>query len=224
MTATRAATAFRAFKDAVTAQGGEVLEASWKGARVGHLVRCAAGHDCTPRPNNVANGQGICIVCGGRSSMAAWAEFKDRVTAQGGEVLATAWKGKDAPHAIRCGRGHVGHPTPNSIRKGNGICHTCAHRVWDAFYVVRHPRANTLKFGITSGDPRARLADHARDGFTEVLRCSASLPTGEAKALEDELMTLLRCAGVRPVRGREYFSDAVSAVVLSTVDEWLSPA
>jgi hypothetical protein len=224
MTTTRAATAFRAFKDAVTAQGGEVLEASWKGARVGHPVRCAAGHDCTPRPNNVANGQGICIVCGGRSSMAAWAEFKDRVAAQGGEVLATAWVGKDRPHRVRCAFGHIGQPTPGSVQRGNGICHTCAHRVWDAFYVVRRPGTDTLKFGITSGSPRARLADHARDGFTDVLRSAAGLPTGEAKSLEDELRLLLRCAGVVPVRGREYFSDAVAPVVLSVVDEWLSPA
>lgn len=186
------------------------------------MVRCAAGHDCTPTPNNVKRGQGVCSVCGGRNSAAAWQAFRERVGARGGVVLETAWKGKDTPHAIRCVLGHIGHPTPGSVQRGCGICRTCAHRVWDVFYVVRHPAAGQLKFGITSGDPRSRLNDHARDGFTEVLRTITRMDNGAAKELEDEVRKLLRCAGVRPVRGREYFTDAVTAVVLSIVDGWVA--
>ena len=216
----RSERAWREFRDAIEATGGTVLESDWLGSVTPHRIRCIAGHDGTIRPNNVKNGQGSCRTCGGRDSENAWRAFRDTVASQGGTVLEDRWKGKDVPHAVRCASGHVGRPTPGSIQHGNGICHKCAHKIWDAFYVVRNRNAGTIKFGITSGDPRSRLNGHARDGFTEVVRIFKGLPDGTAKSLEDELRLLLKCANVAPIRGREYFSDAVAPMVLSVVDAW----
>lgn len=57
------ATAERNFRARVTELGGEVLEAAWLGSGTPHRVRCSNGHECTPRPNCVQQGQGICRRC-----------------------------------------------------------------------------------------------------------------------------------------------------------------
>lgn len=51
------------FKDRVEAKGGVVLEDEWLGNQTPHHVRCAAGHDCWPMPNNIQQGRGICSKC-----------------------------------------------------------------------------------------------------------------------------------------------------------------
>jgi hypothetical protein len=43
--------------------GGQVLEMEWLGARTPHRVRCAAGHICWPRPNDLQQGGGMCRTC-----------------------------------------------------------------------------------------------------------------------------------------------------------------
>jgi hypothetical protein len=47
--------------------GATLLEAKWLGTMRSHKVRCAAGHECNPRPNNVQQGTGICPLCKGRA-------------------------------------------------------------------------------------------------------------------------------------------------------------
>ena len=51
------------FRAAVDAQGGTILEATWKGTDTPHRVRCAEGHEAAPRPANVLRGQGFCVTC-----------------------------------------------------------------------------------------------------------------------------------------------------------------
>jgi hypothetical protein len=214
----RTAKAWRIFQDHVTAQGGTVLEDGWLGAREPHRVRCAAGHECAPRPNNVAR-QGLCRVCGGRDSATAEAAFRATLAAQGATLLEDGWLGKDTPHRVRCAAGHECAPCPGSLRRGTGVCRVCAGRAWDVFYVVTGP--DGLKFGITSGDPRPRLVDHRRDGYTDVVRLHTGLAGTSALDLETELKRLLKALDVLPVRGREYFPASVLRPVLAVVDEWL---
>lgn len=217
----RAAAAWGRFQAAVAAQGGTVVEERWNGAHTPHRVRCVVGHDCTPKPVNVAR-QGICLKCWQGRSDVAWDRFRAAVAAQGGTVLEGRWLGDHSPHRVRCAVGHEVAPYPNSVKQGTGICRVCAGKTWDAFYVVRHPSAGVVKFGITSGDPRPRLGDHAGEGFTERVRLSTSLPGTTALDLERELKAVLRAAGVRPVRGCEYFPDAAMNVLLAVVDGWLA--
>jgi hypothetical protein len=43
--------------------GAVMLEPIWHGAAKPHHVRCKAGHDCYPCPNDVKKGVGICKAC-----------------------------------------------------------------------------------------------------------------------------------------------------------------
>jgi hypothetical protein len=99
----------------------------------------------------------------------------------------------------------------------------CAGKAWDVFYIVVDEGCGTLKFGITSGDPRPRLSDHARDGFDVVVRLVRGLPGDQAPQLERAVLTALRDAREEPVRGREYFPGRVLALVLDLVDGWTGP-
>ncbi len=77
-----------------------------------------------------------------------------------------------------------------------------------------------LKFGITSGDPRRRLAVHAKDGFSQVVRVHTGLPGDTAPELERTIIAALRDAREVPVRGREYYRGRALALVLDLVDNY----
>lgn len=212
--AKRSAAAWSAFRDAVESQGGTVLEDAWKGSRQPHRVRCAEGHEVTPRPCNVMAGKGICRTCTGRNDTAgAEARFRAAVESLGGTVLEGAWKGSHTPHRVRCAQGHEGAPHPSYILQGGGICLPCSGQVWDVFYVVTG--VDTVKFGITSGDPRARLSVHRVDGLDQVLFLRTGLEDGLARSLELTIIHALKRQGFQPVRGREYFPLACAEAILS---------
>ncbi len=110
---------------------------------------------------------------------------------------------------------------PSNVQRGQGICITCAWSSQDVLYLVQDPDKSTVKFGITSGDPKARLGNHARDGFTAVLALRQGLPQGAAFAAEQNLIKRLKARGVQPVRGREYFDATYAPFILSMLDEYL---
>ena len=56
------ASAEAAFRARLAELGAELLE-PYRSCQHPHAVRCAAGHECKPRPANVANGEGICRIC-----------------------------------------------------------------------------------------------------------------------------------------------------------------
>ena len=103
--------------------------------------------------------------------------------------------------------------------QGHDVCRKCSHRDWDAFYVVTSP--DVVKFGVTSGDPRRRLADHAAKGYTEVVRLVTGLPGMVAHDAELAIRAALELAGELPVKGREYFDISCLALVLDVADSWL---
>lgn len=217
----QSARAWLDFRMEVTVQCGTMDEPEWLGADQPHRVTCMYGHQVMPRPNDVKKGHAICRVCSGKDPEAAWDAFRFRVTSQGGEVLEDAWKGNHAPHRVRCVSAHESTPTPASVQQGNGICRFCRVR-HDVFYVVTGP--DSVKFGVTSGDPAPRLARHASPsggGHTAVERCWTGLPGDDAYQLERDLLQMLGAAGVKPVRGREYFALGVAPVVLTVADAFL---
>lgn len=118
-------TAWGNFRQRVSELGGEVLEPVWLGARKRHLCRCANGHECSPLPNSVQQGDGICRVCAGRDPVAAWEVFRRRVIELGGTVLEPEWLGCDRPHLCRCVNGHECRPRPSGVQQGAGICQVC---------------------------------------------------------------------------------------------------
>lgn len=225
----RSAAAWTRFQAAVADLGGTVLEGAWKGNNQPHLVRCANGHVSGVRPGNVQQGRGICDPCGhvasrDGASLAAQAAFATAVEQLGGKVREGRWDGVDAPYPATCAEGHDVTVMPANVLRGQGLCRVCRGKSWNAFYVVQNLATATVKFGVTSGDPKDRLGDHARDGFTNVVRLAVDLPGTVAPDLERHLKFQLRVAGVQPVRGHEYFPDAIMNLLLSTVDSWLTTA
>ncbi|MGW3971218.1 hypothetical protein ACWEFD_18200 [Streptomyces ardesiacus] len=118
--------AWAAFRTRVEELGGTVLEVSWQGSQTRHRVRCARGHECSPRPGNVAAGQGLCKDCVVRSREALEAAFRVRLEELGASLLEPGWLGISVPHRVRCARGHECQPRPVTALQGIGICRACA--------------------------------------------------------------------------------------------------
>ncbi|MER7740024.1 hypothetical protein ABTX34_17190 [Streptomyces sp. NPDC096538] len=194
------------FRARLAELGAILLEPAWLGTGVPHRVRCAQGHDCTPRPNHVKQGDGICRTCARNDSAAAEAAFRIRLAELGAILLEPKWLGSGRPHRVRCAERHLCTPRPNNVQRGAGICALCAGKAWDALYVVADEWGELVKVGITSGDPRLRLTDHRRKlGLGRVLRLVTGLPDGVAPELERYVLKELKAAGVSPVWGRETF-------------------
>jgi formylmethanofuran dehydrogenase subunit E len=196
--------------------GATLLESAWLGSAIPHRVICAAGHECSPRPNHVNAGHGICITCAGKDPVVAEASFHKRLTELGAILLEPIWLGCVNRHRVICAAGHECLPRPIAVQRGEGICRICAGRIWDALYVVTS--ADSVKFGITSGDPESRLYRHRCDGFTEVIRLFTNLPGNTAPDIERDILATLKLSGELPVRGREYHDISALAIVLDVVD------
>jgi hypothetical protein len=218
------ATVEAAFRSDVESLGGTVVEPMWLGRDAPHRVVCSAGHECSPRPSNLRQGQGLCQTCAGQDSDVAEAAFRDRVAELGGTVVEPTWLGNHRPHKVVCAAGHECAPRPHSVRQGQGLCHVCAGQIWDCFYIAEDVDLGRIKFGITSGDPRNRLNTHRYGGYRSVIRLITDLPGDTARAIERRVLSALKLAGEQPIQGREYFGAHVLATVLDIVDHYPIPA
>ncbi len=143
----RACAAEAAFR-ARLAELGAVPLGPYRNAVTPVRVRCAAGHESSPRPNAVQQGQGICQACGRRTqntarSLAAEDRFRVRLAELDATLLEPEWLGVEAPHRVRCAAGHECWPWPSSTLAGKGICRRC----------------------VTEGQIHNRLARLAEDRF-----------------------------------------------------------
>lgn len=108
-----------------------MIETEWLGSQAPHRVTCSAGHDCAPRPADVATGKGVCRPCGRvgvvrYDSVAAWQRFQRIVQKQGGQVTEPEWLGTKTKHRVVCAAGHKRLVLPDNILAGRGLCLTCA--------------------------------------------------------------------------------------------------
>lgn len=211
------------FRARLVELGATLLESEWLGAGTPHRVICVNGHQCAPRPTNVRMGHGICEACANRCARTAEASFRVRLEEMGAVLLEPKYLGGSRPHRVRCAAGHECSPRPSHVLYGHGVCRFCANKEWDTFYLVANEDASLIKCGITNGAGRQRLTRHRRDGFTTVVRFLRDLPAGIAFALETDVLATLRLAGEKPVRGREYFPESVTALVLDVVDNYPIP-
>lgn len=208
---------FAAFRQRVEDQGGVLVSTSWLGSHTPHDALCRDGHPCRPRPSGLLSGKNICRICACRDPRVVEARFRERVAELGGTVLGS-WATIHVPILVRCPDGHEVTPVPNMVIRGQGLCRFCKGKAWDVFYVVQDELNDVIKFGITSGSPKQRLAVHERDGFDQVVRLHADLPDCVAPWLERAIISALRDAREEPVRGREYYRARVLPVVLDLVD------
>jgi hypothetical protein len=119
------ATAEAAFRARLAELGAELLE-PYRGSAFPHQVRCAAGHDCGPRPGDVAQGDGICRTCAGKDSATAEARFRRLLEDLGAVPLYGKWLGSDKRHRVRCAGGHECKPVPSAARRWGTICPVCS--------------------------------------------------------------------------------------------------
>lgn len=201
------------------AELGAVPLGPYESAHTAVHVRCAAGHDCWPKPSSVLAGRGPCRACGRGCPKQAEAYFRAALAELGATPLFGKWLGARTPHPVRCANGHECHPKPHEVRKGGGICKSCSW-AWDVFYVVTGNPG--VKFGITSRDGRVRLKDHRADGYVEVVRLVTGLAAGVALDTENAVKAALAAAGKVPVRGCEYFDASCLTLILDVADAWLS--
>jgi hypothetical protein len=222
------ATAEAAFRARLAELGATLLEPVWLGSGIRHRVLCAAGHECTPLPDTVTQGGGICRYCRrvkiaiarAPASAASEAAFCARLAELGATLLEPAWRGAIVPHRVLCAAGHECAPIPNNVLRGRGVCRHCAGLAWDVFYVVTTPAVGRVKFGITSGDPRSRLGDHCREGYRQVVRLFTDLPGDTAPGIERAALAALNLARIEPIRGREHFDGSALAIVLDVADNY----
>lgn len=210
----------REFRERVAALGGQVLGA-YHGANHPVHCLCASAHECTPRPADLRRGCGMCQICAGRDTATAKAAFYSLVAGLGGQVIGQ-YKGASAPVRCLCASGHVCAPRPTNLQKGRGMCPACAGKAWDAYYAVVSPETGHVKAGITSGNPQARLRDHATRGYTQVELLVTNLP--HARDLERNVLQALRDAGIRPHKGREWFPADALPVILDIAANWPVPS
>jgi hypothetical protein len=214
------AAAEAAFRARLAELGAEML-GEYRGNKAKTHVRCAAGHDCYPKPNGVSRGLGPCITCAGRDPVAAEAAFLARLAALGAVPLYSEWLGGQRNHHVRCACGNECWPRPGDVRAGDGICAKCARMFYTVFYVLEHESKPLVKFGISSNEGRRRLSNHRRDGFTVVHLLMTGLADGVPRTAEKAVMSALALAGEKPHRGREYFNASCLALILDVAVGWL---
>jgi len=207
-----------AFRERLAAIGAVPLYDTYRGVSKGHEVRCANGHICYPWPAGLQQGRGICPKCSLHDPEDAEARFRQRMEDLGMTVTGT-YAGAHVRVSAVCADGHACMAIPHTVRKGAHPCATCGERAWDIFYVVAS--AGVVKFGITSRSPERRLGEHAKDGFTTVIRVVTGLAADLAVETEAAILAALADAGEIPVRGREYFDISCLGLVLDVADGWL---
>lgn len=146
-------------------QLGVTLLEPYQGRHHPHQARCAAGHECSPRPGDVLKGGNPCGSCAGRSS--AWSEtrFRARLAELGGELLEPSWLGTHARHRVRCAAGHECHPRPNDVLRGTGVCRTCSGQ--DPAVAEARFRTRLARLGATLLEP------YHGSGAPHRVRCAA---------------------------------------------------
>lgn len=115
-----------AFRARLEGFGATLLEPEWLGSQRPHRVRCRAGHECHPRPDNLRQGQGPCLTCAGQNPAIAAAAFRARLTEMGATLLEPEWLGAMRKHHVQCKNGHDCYPRPNCVQQGRGICRICS--------------------------------------------------------------------------------------------------
>jgi len=104
---------------------GGTVTGEYKGKGIPVDCICQNGHSCSPRPNGIQQGQGMCIICAGKDSETAKQNFYKNIENLGGKVIGE-YKNTDTPVECICKYDHPCNPIPNGIQQGHGMCRICA--------------------------------------------------------------------------------------------------
>ena len=196
---------------------------AWRADATPSALR-GAKHPCSPRPNDVRKGHGVCGLCGGNARGSGPMLFRERLARPGATLIEPEWFGSGVPHRVICANDNLCRPTPANVSQGHGVCLRCRQLSWTAFYVVTGDSNSGVKFGITNPPLRRRIREHARAGYDNVPRLIADLPGTLAEDTERAVRSALMLAGETPIQGREYFDASCLGLILDVADSWLARA
>jgi hypothetical protein len=205
------------FREKLEEIGAILLEPKYLGSQNRHKARCRFGHIWYPQPSAFLNrkmGCGQCQAKGNKKQ--AESAFRKALALNGAILLSPEYINAHTPHRVQCWAGHVCSPIPTNIQRGQGICAECSGKVWDIFYVVRHESGKSVKFGITSGTGKPRIANHFAAGYTQVIRF---ITVPDALAIERAIRERLVNSGFIPIRGREYYDIQAMKIILDTIKQ-----
>lgn len=203
----RPASAEAAFRATLAELNATLLETDWLGSMEPHRVRCAAGHECSPCPANVGQGQGICRACVGLDPATAEAEFRARIKELGATLLDTTWKGNKARYRVRCAEGHDCYPLPNSLQQRGSLCNTCAGK--DRAVIFR-----TFKLAVQAQGGAVLEPEYLGSHNPHHLRCVKGhdcFPTPHSIQAGNGICRI--CAGVDPATSEAEFRRRVEDLV-----------
>lgn len=223
--APRAAAAASAFLEQLDALGAELLE-PYRGANSPHRVRCAAGHDCQPRPANVISGrQGICQICAGNDKGRMEARFRARLGELGAVLLEAGYLG-NVPHRVQCAFGHITTPTPGSYLRpsSSGCCRKCA----DVAGARRRTGTTEIRFRELLAAADAELLEPYRGRHYPVLvRCAAGHQvTSNPGSIFGGVGICRICSGFDPATAEAAFRERLAqfgAVMLGEYQNVMTP-
>ena len=116
-------TAEQNFHDNIKKLGGTVI-GKYTYSDIGVDCICSKNHCCTPIPNWIQHGGGMCRICVGHDSETAEQNFYDNIHDQGGTVIGKYINSYTSVECI-CSKNHCCTPTPTSIQHGGGMCGRC---------------------------------------------------------------------------------------------------
>ena len=119
-------TAFRAHLERIEALGCTDLGDPWEGMLSPRRLICGNGHEVSPIPNSIQQGQGPCRVCAGQDPGKAFHVHLERMKKLGYTDLGDPWMGVDAPRRLICPAGHEISIRPTGFQQGRRPCRTCS--------------------------------------------------------------------------------------------------
>jgi hypothetical protein len=189
---------------ATTLMAGSSIRVSW---------RCQRGHVWRAVPSSrTGNGRG-CPFCAGQRAVVGETDLATTHPKLAAELVqpsqaSTLMAGTNRKVRWRCIVGHewLTSPAMRTQRGGTG-CPECASHGFSqvapgVLYLVATPGRRVYKYGIAN-DPELRLANHERQGFTEVLEVHHFETGADARAAELRVMAHVRAQGWRPAMTAE---------------------
>jgi hypothetical protein len=186
---------------------------------------CDLGHDWTAQVSARAQGRG-CPYC---SNQKAWPGFNDLLTSHPGlaaelvqpELGAVLLAGSNRKVQWRCTNGHVWTAKVNYRASGYG-CPECTPGGFSPLaeswlYLLATPGRTVYKFGITNVLEN-RLANHSRQGFTEVVETIYFDFGADAAEAERRIKAYVKAQGWQPPMTAESMPYGGASETLSVHD------
>ena len=200
----------------------------WRGVAQPHLVQCAAGHECSPRPTRIQQGQGVCRICAGKDPAASERKFLARLAELGATPLYSNWQGSGRNHLVQCAAGHICRPRPGNVISGDGICGLCHPAGFNLgrpglVYLVTHRKLCAHKIGIGAAGG-ARVREWRKAGW-EVYKVMEFAVGADAHRVEQGVLRWFRDdLSLSPFLPSDYplagWTETVDASIVESAEIW----